>query len=291
MSFTLNHKPATTYKRQIQLLEERGLIISDKEKALDILSCLNYYTFTGYLHDFKLDGNNYIKGTTFEKIYNIIAFDRRFRNILMYVLEIIESTLKTKIFYNFAHNYGPTGYLEAENFKDKGKHGIFIKRLEENKDKNKNLPFIKHHNKKYGGILPIWVASEIFTLGMVFHFYRNIPTKSQKQIAYEFNTGPNQLSSWLENIVYTRNMVAHYMRIYNFRLQKTPAKCKKNHAFSETTYMIFDTIYIMMFLTLNKEEWNNYIIPNIDALFQQYEGHIDIRCLGFPDNWKEILRK
>src|SRR5690554_1711946 len=110
MSCTLNHKPATTYKQQIELLEKRGLIISDKEKALDILSCLNYYTFTGYLHDFKFDEDNYIKGTTFEKIYNIIAFDRRFRNILMYVLEIIEDTIKTKISYNFAHDYGPNGY-------------------------------------------------------------------------------------------------------------------------------------------------------------------------------------
>ena len=67
MSFTLSHKTATTYKQQIERLEKRGLIISDKDRALDILSCLNYYTFTGYLHDFKLDGNSYIEGTTFEK--------------------------------------------------------------------------------------------------------------------------------------------------------------------------------------------------------------------------------
>lgn len=118
MSFTFNHKPATTYEQQIQLLEKRSLIIADKEKALNILSCLNYYTLTGYLHDFKLDEENYKKGTTFEKIYNILAFDRRLRNILMYDLEIIENTIKTKISYNFAHRFGPNAYLEANSFKD-----------------------------------------------------------------------------------------------------------------------------------------------------------------------------
>lgn len=291
MSYNINHKPATTYDQQIELLEKRGLIISNKEKTLDTLSSLNYYTITGYLHNFKCDNDDYIKGITFDKIYNIINFDRRFRNILIYNLEIIESTIKTKISYNLAHDFGPMGYLKANNFKNKYSHDFFIDLLEKNKEKNKNLSFIKHHNKKYGGMLPIWVASEIFTLGMVYNLYKNIPTKNQKQIASEFNTGPNQLSSWLENIVYIRNMIAHYMRIYNFNLQKTPAQCKKNHVFTDTTHKIFDVIYIMKFLTLNEEEWNTYIINNIELLFQQYKNHIDIKCLGFPNNWKEILVK
>lgn len=83
-------KPATTYSDQISLLESRGLIIQDREKALDIISWINYYTFTGYLLEFKRPDGYFIPGVTFEKICNIIEFDRRFRNNLAYILEVTE---------------------------------------------------------------------------------------------------------------------------------------------------------------------------------------------------------
>ena len=40
-------KKPTTYDEQIQLLKNRGLIIENEEKAKNILSNLNYYSFTG----------------------------------------------------------------------------------------------------------------------------------------------------------------------------------------------------------------------------------------------------
>lgn len=41
-----------------------------------MLSRINYYTVTGYLDDFKSDAKKYQDGLSFEKIYNIIEFDR-----------------------------------------------------------------------------------------------------------------------------------------------------------------------------------------------------------------------
>lgn len=284
-------KPATTYDQQIDLLEKRELLITDRVKAKDVLSRLNYYTFTGYLHDFKVDEDKYIEGLNFEKVYNIIEFDRRFRNVLVYAIETVEQTIKTKIAYNFAHSIGATEYLNKAIFKDQKEHGIFMKHLHKNIQNNRNLPFVKHHIKAYGGVLPVWVAVEIFTLGMIYNFYKNLPTKNQKDIAREYNTGPVQLLSWLENVKYIRNMIAHYMRLYNFKLQKTPVKCRKNHVFKETTHKIFDIIYVIKFLILDEGEWNNYIISNLGALFSQYNECVDKQCLGFPENWESILRK
>lgn len=284
-------KPATTYEQQIELLEKRGLIISDKVKARELLSHLNYYTFTGYLHDFKCDEGNYVPGLTFEKISNIIEFDKRFRNILMYAIETIEHTLKTKMAYNIAHNFGPEGHMEAKNFKSVKEHWIFVEKYNSSKANNKNLPFIKHHNINYGGRLPIWVAVEIFTLGMINHLYKNMLTVNQKQIASEFNTGVRQLDSWIENINYIRNLIAHYMRLYNFVLQKTPTKCNYNHKPYIVTHKIFDIIYVMKFLFFDSEEWNNYVISNLSSLFLQYETFIDKDCLGFPSDWEVLLKK
>ena len=101
-------KPPTKFEDQVKKLESRGLIISDHEHAKAVLSRFNYYTFTGYLHNFrKPDSDDYVDGLTFEQIYGIIEFDRRFRNILMYSLETIEHTLKTKMAYELGHSFGP----------------------------------------------------------------------------------------------------------------------------------------------------------------------------------------
>ncbi|MCH4201117.1 MAG: hypothetical protein LKF87_13980 [Clostridium tyrobutyricum] len=59
-------KPAS-FDEQIRKLKGRGLIIQDEEKAKFILSNLNYYRFTAYLLPFKLDGDIYVKGTSFKK--------------------------------------------------------------------------------------------------------------------------------------------------------------------------------------------------------------------------------
>ncbi len=142
-------------------------------------------------------------------------------------------------------------------------------------------------------------------MGMIYNFYKNIAENKnpnlkikknnkqsiKKQLAKKYNTSDDILESWIENILYVRNMLAHYTRIYNVKLQKTPAKCKINHKENYiVTNRIFDVVHIMKFLVLDIDEWNNTLI-NIDALFEQYDNYIDIKLLGFPKNWYEILKK
>lgn len=292
-------KNPTTYDQQVDILIERGLIIDDKSTAIRILSNLNYYTFTGYLYQFKDLDDNYLGNISFNHIYNLYLFDMKFRNLLQYILEIIESSLKTKIAYYSAHKLGTLGYLEKSNFKDKKEFNILIGKMNGLLRKNSKLNYVEHHNKKYNGDFPIWVSINIFTMGMIYNYYKNLSEPKtedsktiRKIIAGEYNTGQNQLTSWLECIVYIRNMVAHYMRIYNVNLQKVPAKCDKNHGANYTqTKKVFDIVHIMKFLVLDENQWNNNILINISGLFEEYREFIDINLLGFPNNWETILKK
>lgn len=81
------------------------------------------------------------------------------------------------------------------------------------------------------------------------------------------------------------------MRLYNFKLQKTPINCKLNHKLNIITYRIFDIFHIMKFLVLDKEEWNNHIIVVLDALIEEYKEYIELDLIGFSKDWKEILMK
>ncbi len=168
---------------------------------------------------------------------------------------------------------------------------MLINNLKRLLQKDKKIEMIDYYIKEYNNRLPINVCINIFTMGMINSLYKNINTPIQKIVAKEYNTGVNQLTSWIENIVYVRNLVAHYMRMYNFKLQKTPANCKVNHQHNIITYRIFDIFHIMKFLVLDKAQWNNYIILTLESLIEEYKEYIELDLIGFSDDWKEILIK
>lgn len=284
-------KAATTYKEQIEILKSKGLVIDDENFASQVLKELNYYTFTGYLREFKIDELHYEQGTTFSKVYHIIEFDRKLRNIILFAIEPIELLIKSKTAYHLAHKYGPLGYLNANNFVSQKQQKMIINNFNKNVRKNKNLDYVTHHINKYDGKFPIWVAVNLFSFGMIANLYENLKDEDKIVISREFNTGTNELMSYIHCIVSLRNVVAHYMRLYNAKINKTPLKCVNNHQQYIITEKVFDTIYVMKFLSINKEDWNENVVLKLENLFEKYEAYIDLKRIGFPHNWKELLIK
>ncbi len=282
-------KKPTTYEEQLKILKSKGLIVEDEKFALKILKELNYYTFTGYLREFKIDEENYEQGTTFEKVYHIIEFDRKLRNILLFAIEPIELLLKSKISYHIAHKYGPLGYLKASNFENGKLQKMIVRNFNRNVNKNKRLNYVAHHINKYDGKFPIWVAVNLFSFGMISNLYENFKEEDKVVIARTFNTYPDQLESFINCIVSLRNVVAHYMRLYNTNLNKTPLMCTKNHKEYKITNKVFDVIYIMKFLSLNKQDWNENVVDSLKKLFEEYKKYINYDRIGFPEHWYSLL--
>ncbi len=282
-------KKPTTYEEQVFILKSKGLVIEDEKFALQVLKELNYYTFTGYLREFKIDEENYEKGTTFEKVYHIIEFDRKLRNIILFAIEPIELLLKSKISYHIAHKYDALGYLKLKNFKSEKLQKMIVRNFNRNVKKNRKLPYVMHHIDKYNGKFPIWVAINLFSFGMISNLYENFKEEDKIAISQTFNTEPEHLQSFINSIVSLRNTVAHYTRLYNATLNKTPLMCPNNHKEYKITNKVFDVIYIMKFLSLNKEDWNENVVRKLEKLFNQYDNYIDFHRIGFPINWYELL--
>lgn len=282
-------KEAKTLEEQIEILKSKGLKFIDENKAKENLAQINYYTFSGYLFHYKNSDGRY-DGIYFENVYGMYCCDRRFKALILYAIEIIEQNLKTKLAYTSALLYSPVWYLDAKNFKSPDEHKKFLHRFEQAVNKNRNLAFVKHHIDNYNNIFPIWVAVELFTLGMLRNVYSNASTQLQKAIASEFNTGAMYLKSWIADITYTRNMAAHNMRLYKFNKQKTPKKSDLFYDGYVASNKVFDTIYVMKFLIQDQDEWNDYILPEFEQIFKLYDPFISIDSYGFPDDWKEKLR-
>lgn len=282
-------KIPTTYDEQINILKSRKLLIPDIEKAKQVLASVNYYSFSGYLFTHQDTDGNY-SNISFDDIYDIYLCDKRIKSVLMYAIELVEHNLKTKLAYVLAHELGSMSYMDKNNFTNDSEHNILIKKFNSAVKNNQNLLFVKHHLKEYNTQFPIWVAVELFTLGMVWNCYKTLKTPIKKKIAHEFNIGTVYLESWIECVAYLRNMSAHYMRLYRTNIQKTPKK-SKDHNNCDASNRIFDIIYIMKFLSPQTTEWNNYIIPSFAQIFSEYATVINLSDYGFPNDWEQILKR
>ena len=66
---------------------------------------------------------------------------------------------------------------------------------------------------------------------------------------------------------------------------------KKAKEYNKQTGKIFDYVIVMKYLFLDKEDWNTYVLPRFEHIFDEFKDNIDLKCIGFPDDWKNILTK
>lgn len=286
----VNLKPSKTFQEQIELLKSRGLIINDKKYAEFILSNVNYYRFTAYLLPYKQSNDTYAEGITFETVSCLYNFDKELRVLLIDILGSIEISFRTYIAYTLAIKHKPLGYLDCNNFINKEYHNSFLLSLKNEKENNSNKLFIKHHNEKYEGKLPIWVATEIMSFGMLSKLYSNMLPEDTTYIKNNLcNVNPKLVGTWLQSLTLIRNQCAHYGRIYNtiFPIIKIKNTDKQNNIDNKR---IFAYILAMNHLIADRKVWNKFFIK-LQGLITEYNEYIDLDLIGFPSNWIEILSR
>ena len=111
--------------------------------------------------------------------------------------------------------------------------------------------------------------------------------KDKKAIANTFGVGYTYIESWLESISYVRNICAHYGRLYNAKLSKTPMLYKEYTRVGIRNNRIYGVLLCMKCLLKNDSHWN-FFVDNIEMLFDKYES-VKIDTMGFPKEWKELL--
>lgn len=279
-------KTPTTYEEQLDILEDRGLRITEKEKAIEILGRVNYYRLSAYMLTFK-QGNQFQKGITFNQIYSLYEFDKRLRNMIIGMLETIEIAFRSHISYLIAHEYGTLGHMDAKNFINPNYHMDMLRQMDTEINRSNEI-FIHHHKTKYEGIFPVWVSIEVISFTLLSKMYSNLKNKDQSKIAKQhYNIPYVYIRNWLYVLTMIRNNCAHYGRLYNknltikFKLDR-PAikKGLKNDS-------IFTAIYLMGKLTKDNVEWRTFL-ANLKGLVEQYE-QINISLMGFPSDWEDIL--
>ena len=283
------HQVPMTIDGQIENLKEIGLIVADEEYAKKILNDISYFRLIkAYSLGFKEKNKKYNLYVTFEQIVELYLFNANFRQITFAQIEKIEINCRCRISNYFAQEYGVIGYADSNNFADSEYHKTFLTDIEEEIGRNSKAPFVRNFRVNYeGGQLPIYALVEVFSFGTLSKFFKNMKNSDKKAVAKTFGIGYTYLESWLESISYVRNICAHYGRLYNAKLSKTPVLYKEYSDTGIGNNRIFCILLCMKHILKNDTHWNFYV-QDIETLIDKYEK-VDIKTMGFPENWKDLL--
>lgn len=287
-------KEAKTYQEQIEnLINKHDLQISDRTKAEQILSTVNYYRLSAYGIGLMqpADPEKYLPGITLEHIYHLYQFDSGLRNILTPLIEYVEIAFKTRLAYQLAITYGAEGYRDASHFSqktDRNRNSIYqkaIDQLDKEIEHQQSLPCVKHHMTVYGGHFPIWAAMELFSFGMACSLYDVCSNKDKKGVATCFYVTPQRLYGWMLTLLELRNMCAHYNRLYNMLFKQPPALDPRYQQYNSNR--LFPKLLVLKTLT-PKDMWDQFVNKLQNLLHKYPEARPDF--MGFPPNWLALLK-
>ena len=214
---------------QIQIFKSKGLTIEDEDYAKQVLMRENYFFLTGYRHVFMQSDNprEYIPGTTFEELYSLFLFDRRFRNLIFKNLLIIENNTKSIISYQLSKKYGykENEYLKPQNFDNTPERSKqvadLIKKMKRQIRINGGQHSATQHYISNYGYIPLWVLVKVLSFGIVSEFFSILKPDDRKSVADIYNLSVEDLSNYLPMLANYRNVCAHEDILYENKTQRT----------------------------------------------------------------------
>lgn len=279
-------KPFLIYEKQLELLESRGLIVEDREKALSVLKSINYYRFSGYSLTLR-HNDKFYPGITFDNIYELYVFDEQFRSVIMKYCGIVEITFRSYISYFHSEKYMPLGYLSPLNFDDITRHSGFIVELNKEIERSDDY-FVEHHKADLNSVFPFWVAIEVTSFGVLSKLYKNMKTEDRTEIAKQYvKFGRKYVENWLQCCSYVRNIAAHGGRFYNRLLKACPVKvnAKRYPNVDNTSPFAF---VIAIYNMLPSDRVKNMMMGDLKQCFSDYPFAL-LKHMGFPTNWESML--
>lgn len=283
------HQPPLTVEDQIQNLRSLNLTIEDEEYAKTLLNDVSYFRLIkAFSLGLKPKNGNYHEGVTFSQIVQLYKFNCNFRQLLFAMIERIEVNLRCRLGNYFSSKYGVLGYEDPANFRSAEHHAAFLEDIEHEINRNRKSPFVRNFQENYkDGKIPMYALVELFSFGALSKFFKNMKNEDKKAIASTYGVAYPYFESWIESIAYVRNLCAHYGRLYNAKLTKTPILYKQHTKVGIGNIRIYGVLVCIAQLVPHDEHWEEFV-DQLDTLIKKYPA-VKIGTMGFPANWRDYL--
>lgn len=322
-------KPFLTVPEQIRRLRERGMDCGTDNFATGVLERYGYYRLSGYWHlyrarpappapEFDDDGreirlDTFVHGTNLAHVVALYDFDHDLRTRLSDALSLIEVSLRFFVGHRigrddrFSHRkpevLGSMRKSELSNALEPTTS--YVEWLEEynRHEKRARDSFVLHFRRNYGPHLPIWVATEVMSFGVLSNLYPLMRQVDQEILAARFQVSTaasrgdrGAMSNWLNSLRNVRNICAHYGRIWNRTfdvLIDAPGELRTgldSHlaclADERVSNKLYGVLVVMRHLLLSIAPQRTDIIDIVDFIeARSRRNQFRLNQLGFPDDW------
>lgn len=289
-------KTALSFEAQADLLLSRGLV-ADRDRLIDRLTAVSYYRLSAYWYTFRVLGdadNRLAPGTRFETVWRRYTFDRQLRLLVMDAVERIEVSIRSQMVNLHTLQYGPFGYLDRANLPEISveDHRKLLEKIRDEAAHSKE-DFVRHFHGKYTmeHDLPLWMACELMTFGMMFSLMRGMKTPDKQRLAAKYGVADAVLESWLAAINQVRNHCAHHARLWNRVFGITPAIPRINKhpqwhtpvkISNDRIFGLLTILHYLLRLTAPQSRWKERLVK----LLTDYSD-IPLHFMGFPVNWQD----
>lgn len=296
-------KPATTLEQQIDLLEERGMHVPDRERAGHYLRHIGYYRLSAYWLPFEQPrstqdarSHRFSAGTTFDDVLDRYVFDRKLRILTLEALERIEVSIRACWVNAISLRHGVHGYLDASVFRCPYWHAKQLARVASDLE-NSHEVFVKHYRRKYTspGLPPMWVMAETLSFGALSGWIQKTrDTGIQTELMRHLGLPTMEIvHGVLHNLSHLRNLCAHHARLWNRQFVKTYPRIKKIPEMyppqsPEGRYRSVNNHLIMLqhlMPRINpKTSWPSRLVEVLDSQDEDTRS-----AMNLPENWRSCL--
>lgn len=315
-------KPFKTYEEMLHILEERHIIINDKDLALRALQNFSYYGLINGYKDTLLQvkgSDDFIAGTTFEQLYTLHIVDTALNNILLRYILFLEKALKSRLSYLVSQKYGVytdwqdescnnvNDYLCRKYYSNSNGNRInTLRSLKECiKEPKKNASIIHYKNSK--NHVPPWILTTNVPFGLAIQWYGILKGTDKDIICDSFISPglipPDQTKEFIKKAFDLtkeyRNKIAHGNRTFSIislpQLPKQQLLLLTYNFLSSTEYDKKmgqdDTLAVILAIIVMMNDpymISNLIVELKSLLFPyieaktQFNGKSILEIFGFP---------
>lgn len=322
------NKPFRTIPEQIYLLKYRGMDCGSEPSASLILRRYGYYRLSGYWYPYrkrKISSGQPVKDshgrdvvlnefeahTSLQHVVEVYEFDKTLRSLLGEVLATVEIGFR----FFIGHKIGkidPFLHLDAEKFDQKKEDGslktTYVGWLEEytRHENRAQGEFITHFKDKYGSSqLPIWVGTEVMSLGSLRTLFTLMPEQDQRIIAEQLQILQadrdgdfSVVSTWLNGFRLLRNICHHHGRVWNrvFEIvlnaptiiRNSPQHVLSDLDDSHINNHLYGLLLALRYTLLSIEPDNSQVLDIKNFIIDKCNKlQLNLSDIGFPDDWED----
>jgi abortive infection bacteriophage resistance protein len=298
------NKQPKTFAEQLVLLKKRGLIVDNPAKAERVLENISYNRLSNYWEPFlrePKDEEIFQEGVHFKTIFRRYQFDSELRTLVFNAIEQIEVALRTQLIYHLSHQFNSGyGYREVSLYQNETSYFRTMSKIAD-AEKASRQTFVEKFKRKYTNEhLPSWKSFELLSFRTLYNLYANLKKSDQKlAVSNYFGLHHTVFESWLNTLVYLRNICAHHARFWNVVLTYSPVWPKKtkyawidrwenepeNLSTKDKRLKTYAGLCIIQYCLTTVNPYNKFS-ERLFGLLQRFK-EIPNAAMGAPENWQD----